>query len=139
MTARSSEIWPRWWVGAAFLLSPVEKNESVNQVSQSIESIIELSIGSTIYNSDVEKDDTISGASRVTRGIKEFREERLGSEDAHGRRTPGKLQKGLAKYGLLNRRRYRSILADFLTTMLNGEHHDPVIAKSGKLNHSWKL
>ena len=125
-------------------LSPVEKDDAVNQVSQSIQSIIELSIGSTIYSSDVEKDDTISGAPRITRKIKEFREERLGSEDAHGRRTPGKLQKGLAEYGLLNRRRYRRILADLLTTMLNGEHHDPVIAKSGKLPYaievlSWML
>ncbi len=113
-------------------LSPVEKDDAVNLISQSIQSIIDASLASEVVTSEIERDDTHSGADRILRDIKRFREKKLGYEDAGGR-IPGELQKGIAEYALLNRRRFRRILSELMSIILNGENSDPVVAKSGKM------
>lgn len=120
-------------------LTPVEQDDEVNLVAQSIQSVIEASVLGKVSTSEVKGDEPHSAANRIIADIKEFKDEKLGYEDKDSRHIPGTLQKGLAKYAMLNRRRFRQILVTFLATILNGETSDPVVAKSGKLPYATEV
>ncbi len=114
-------------------LKSVETDQSINLISENIQGILEASLRTEILSSEIEKDDWHSAADRIVRQITEFRHKKLGYEESNGRRIPGELQKGLAEYAYRNRKRFRAILSEKLTTILNGESSDPQIAKAGKL------
>ena len=114
-------------------LMPVEDDKTVNQVSETIQAIIDASVDLEVVTSEIVKDDTHSGADRIKREVREFREKKLGSEEESGRPIPGELQKGLAEYALRNRKRFRRSLAETLEMYLNGISSDQLVAKKGKL------
>lgn len=117
-------------------LASVETDDAINKVSESIDGIVQASLNAEVMTSDVVKDDWHSGAERIDREIRGFREKKLGYEEAGGRRVPGELQKGLAEFAYRNRRRFRQALCEKIAGLLNGESSDPITAKSGKLPYA---
>lgn len=114
-------------------LMPVEDDKTVNQISETIQAIIDASLNLEVATSEVVKDDPHVGADRIKKEVRQFREKKLGREDEGGGYIPGELQKGLAEYASRNRKRFRRALADTIEMYLNGISSDQTIAKSGKL------
>jgi hypothetical protein len=120
-------------------LMPVESDESINQISNSIQSIMDASLKMEVQNSKQYKDDFHSGADRIAKHILDFREKKLGTTDSNQRHAPGDLEKGLSEWGARNRKRFRKLLLEKLNQILNGEASDPVIAKTGKLPYALEI
>ena len=112
---------------------PVEQDDVIAQTANDIQKAMEISMIAEVQNSKVYRDDFHSAADRIARDVQRVRERLLGREEAGGRKVPGELQKGLETYKNRNVQRFRNLLAERMTDLLNGITDDPLIAKQGKL------
>ena len=114
-------------------LTPPDKDEVISDTTNGIQAILNTSIVDEVPSSKVEKDDFVSAADRIARKIADLRDKQLGREEQGGRRTTGQLQEGLSKYQARNVLRFRGLMIDELTVLLNGSVNDAIVARSAKL------
>lgn len=116
-------------------LQPSEEDPTVAQTSRSIRSILEIRLVDKVPPGNVVKDDPLSAATRISRGVIEFRERYLGRV-LDGRRVGGEYREGLDKYQSIHIDRFGSFLEEKILALLNGpaptsvDHQE---AKRGKL------
>jgi hypothetical protein len=114
-------------------LLPVEQDEIIVQTTHDLQKTIEFSLLAEVPNSRVYRDGFHSAADRISHYVLGSREDLLGYEGAGGRKVPGDLQKELDTCATRNLERFRNLLAEKMTDLLNGVADDPLIARQGKL------
>jgi hypothetical protein len=114
-------------------LLPSEQDDVIAQTASDLQKAMEVSIIANVLNSKAYRDDFHSAADRIARDVQKKREELLGREEAGGRKVAGDLQKGLDAYAKRNVERFRKLVIEKMTDLLNGLADDPLIARQGKL------
>jgi hypothetical protein len=112
---------------------PVEQDDVISQTANDIQKAMETSLIAEVPNSKVYRDEFHAAADRIARDVQKAREQLLGREEEGGRKVAGDLQKGLETYRKRNEKRFRNLLMERMSDLLNGITDDPLIAKQGKL------
>jgi hypothetical protein len=98
---------------------PPETDPSVEETTRQVRKELEVLLINEVLPSSEAGDDTIEGCNRILRQVKKFREEHIG-HDAGGRRVGGSYRTALEKCVKVHRERYRTLVLEALTSMLNG-------------------
>ena len=119
-------------------LEPVEQDESMVAAGNRIENVLNTSlIAEVLTAKDAgEGSDYVTASNRIIRQIREIRARMLGQEEAGGRRTAGEFELGLQEYAKFNNARFRRLLTEKLSVILNGTTENQVVAKTGKLPYA---
>lgn len=100
-------------------LAPPEGDPLVDQAAHEVNDTLQTRLITKVAPSHEYGDDTVTGADRITRGVREFKDEYLG-RDVGGIRQGGRYRLGLERYVQIHRDRYRQLLSDYMLDLLNG-------------------
>lgn len=98
---------------------PPETDPMVEELARKVREELEVRLVTKVPPSTVEGDDTVAGCDRIIRGVRWFRDEYLG-HDSGGRRTGGTYRKVLEQCVEIHKKRYQTILDEYLQHLLNG-------------------
>ncbi len=114
---------------------PPEGDPTAAELANKVREDLEIRIATKVQPSNVEGDDPVEGCGRVTIGVRDFKEAYLGRE-VSGHKVGGIYQKALERCRDIHRERYRRLLQEYLTHLLNGPapaNHEYQREKRGKL------
>lgn len=100
---------------------PPESDHRGEALAKRVRDDLQMRLSNQVNTSDIENDDPVDAAGRIIQSVRRFREDYLGRE-VNGRKVGGQYQKALEECRDIHRDRYRDLLKEFITNLLNGSH-----------------
>ena len=102
---------------------PPETDPTVMELARKIREDLDMRLNTRVLSSKEADDDYSSGAARIVREVRDFKEEFLG-RDVGGKRVRGLYRAALEQSVAIHRDRFRVLLQEYLLMLLNGSAPD---------------
>ena len=119
---------------------PPDTSPELTPIKQRVRTMLNTALTSRVQNSREAKDRPSDAINRIENGVRQFRNDYLGTQRADGRFHGGEFRRALEQYGDIHYERFRALLQEETLAILNGRTEtDAIKSKGGKLGYLWSF